>query len=725
MPIRKTIRTIRVGQTNRQYNRRKGGRKRAVSEFGWSLLFALIVALLWITNSGLWSAAAWKIPAIYHGDGLQMLGWIKAAAEGDYQVFGSSFITRLGAPFEANWNDYPMYEKPFTILIGYIARITGLYVASNIGMLLCHMSAAIGFFLAARWLRWNRWWSGVAAVVFGLQYYLSFRGLGHLLLALPYTLPFALISTWLITRNRPIVSRSRNWWLCIVIGFVMGASNPYFLYIYLQLIAFALLAQLLRGVCRENLSVGICTIGAAALGFLAVHTGKLLIRFLAGPNMLAVHRHYGDSEIFALRPLELFLPFAEHRFAPFARLGQEYQNVLTYSQPESSAPYLGLIGAALLIWLVTVTLRTLVRGANAHSPVQFWQSLWVLVFSVVGGGNALLFLFGVDVFRASNRNSIFISALLLMWAVPHITRLTRSWRAPFRIGLGVATMACAAWDQLPGTQHVSRSELIDQQLQLDRQFASGLESRLPENGMVFQFPTVKFPEARLIEGRDAYSHSRLFLNSERLRLSFGSNKGRMDSSWQANVERLPPQEMLPRLEAYGFNVLVVDRAALTGLGNGFLNTLAKLGYSPAPNLSHPQFVAIPLRVHPTPTLPDLNSFTVLDYDDGWERFDISPSETHWKIKDEARLRLNPNLPVDTPLRLSFRIRIPIPGQVQVYLGGNALTSVAIPAGEFQARSVDFNRPDREMLLTIAARLPDNSDKIDEQITLSSLKLERR
>ena len=61
----------------------------------------------------------------------------------------------------------------------------------------------------------------------------------------------------------------------------------------------------------------------------------------------------------------------------------------------------------------------------------------------------------------------------------------------------------------------------------------------------------------------------------------------------------------------------------------------------------------------------------------------------------------------------------------MYLGGNALTSVAIPAGEFQARSVDFNRPDREMLLTIAARLPDNSDKIDEQITLSSLKLERR
>lgn len=723
MTLGKTARTNPVGEPVNQSSRRRT-LARIAREVGWAFLFATIVAVLWVTNSGLWSAAAWQIPAIYHGDGLQILGWIQAAAEGDYQVLGTSFISRLGAPFEANWNDYPMYEKPFCILLGYVARICGLYVAANIGMLFTHMSAAMGFYLAARWLRWNRWWSGVAAVVFALQYYLSFRGLGHLLLALPYALPFALLGSWLITRDRDIRHRSGNWWLCVVTGFVMGASNPYFLYIYLQLIVLALFAQILRGARRANLSTGAWTIAAAAVGFLVVHTGKLMIRLLAGPNMLAVHRHYGDSEIFALRPLEMLLPFAQHRFEPFARIGREYQNVLTYSQPESGAPYLGVIGVGLLIALLTVAIRGAVRGSS-KSPVQFWQSLWVIGFSVVGGGNALLFLFGVDVFRASNRNSIFISALLLMWIVPHLTRWTRSWKPLGRIALGTVMILFAAWDQLPGSGAVKRSGQIARQIELDREFATALELKLSDDAMVFQFPTVKFPEARLINGRDAYSHSRLFLNSRKLRLSFGSNKGRMDASWQANVERLAPREMILQLEAYGFRVMVVDRAALDGSGAAFLSTLAAMGYPAAADLEHPQFVAVPLRPVAEPALPDLNQFSFLDYDDGWERIDVDASETHWLIENEARLRLNPNLPIATPLRLSFSIRLPKAGVAQVYLGGKVLTSIPVEAGQFQSVVADFERPDREMLLTIAARLPDNSDKIDDQITLSALTLKRR
>jgi hypothetical protein len=692
-------------------------------ELGWAFLWSLVVAGLWITNSGLWVSEAWHLPAIYGGDGLQILGWIKGAAEGDYHVFGMSFISRLGAPFEANWNDYPMYEKPFTVLLGYVARVGGLYLAANLGMLLTHMTATIGFYLAARWFRWERWWCGVGAVVFGLQFYLSFRGQGHLLLALTYTLPFALLTTWLVSASRRMSRWSPNWGLCLTVDFVMGASSPYFLYLHLQLMALAMVTQWLRDARRDNLEAGVATMAAAAAGFLSVHTGMLLTRLFAGTNAMAVKRHYGDAEIFALRPMEMFLPPAGHRSDIFGRIGTEYQNVLTYVQPESGSPYLGIVGALLALAMVIQVLRGVARRQRTAGLLPFWQAIWILLFSVVGGGNALLFLFGVDTFRASNRNSVFIATAVLLWAVPRAARLTRGWRHPFQILLGGGVIMLAAWDQLPPNPRADNAKVVAAKVAADRSFVDQLESRLPKGATVFQLPVVKFPEARLVSELDPYDHLRLYLNGSKMRLSFGSNKGRMDAAWQLNVERLPPRDMIRRLESFGFHALVIDRGDLPHNGDALLQALAEIGYQPVPETGHPEFTAIRLRPTDQPLVPALNEFPFLDLDDGWERHDIGPDETHWRILNEARLRLNPSLPPGSRMRLSMDVKLPRSGLLQVYLGGEVLVSELQEGGEVRNLRVQFDRPERELVLTVAARSPDNSGKLDELLTFRSLALE--
>ena len=46
----------------------------------------------------------------YGGDSHGFLTFLRAASELDYLPFLSRTNFRLGAPFTANWNDYPMYE---------------------------------------------------------------------------------------------------------------------------------------------------------------------------------------------------------------------------------------------------------------------------------------------------------------------------------------------------------------------------------------------------------------------------------------------------------------------------------------------------------------------------------------------------------------------------------------------------------------------------------------
>jgi hypothetical protein len=80
----------------------------------------------------------------------------------------------------------------------------------------------------------------------------------------------------------------------------------------------------------------------------------------------------------------------------------------------------------------------------------------------------------------------------------------------------------------------------------------------------------------------AYEPFRPYLYSERLRFSFGTNKGRATSAqWPHSLEKLPLAQVVADVKARGFSALWIDRKAYPENSTILLENLQALGCGPA------------------------------------------------------------------------------------------------------------------------------------------------
>jgi hypothetical protein len=666
--------------------------KRLLTDLAVALLLALLASAIWITNADLWNRADWDLPVDYGGDSHQILGWIKAASEGDYHLLDIIYVSRLGAPFGANWNDYPMYEKAFTILLGIMARSLGLMAAANAGMMLTHALATASFYLACRWFRWHRIWSMVGALLFGFLYYNTMRSLGHLLLGLTYTIPWAVLSSWLIANRQRIPRFSRTWKFCLFTSFLMGISNPYYLNIYVQLVILSMVIVWFNGRRRDNLEAGFCCLVSAGAAFVFIHTGTLLFRFFAGTNPYALVRTYREAELYALRPIELFIPPRGHHFSWLSEIGFKFQ-VETFNQGEIFSPYLGLIGIGTLIALIGLSLHRLLRNRAQQIPLPFWQILWVLAYSVVGGVNCWLAFSGIGVFRASNRNSLFIAGLLLLWLVPQLRRLTKNWSIPKTAVCALILTTFAITDQLPYANREAKRPKILARMNADRTFSELLESNLPPESMVFQLPLAEFPEGHPVFEMDSYEHLRPYFFSHALRFSYGSNKGRSDSSWQAEISRLPARTMIERLESLGFGALIINRKGYPDKGAALLFLLDRMGYQARVENGTGDMVALLLRPVKEPELPRIDTHPINNYGQLWRRLDMDEDNVHWLNLRDAEIQINHAAIKSSRAHFAAQVRVPTDRTIYFTVGKKVLHKQALTMDVTHEVTFDFDLAD--------------------------------
>ena len=165
---------------------------------------------------------SWSRPMAYSGDANGFLTFLRAASELDYLPFFSRTNFRLGAPYTANWNDYPMYESLLTFLLGLIARWSNLGIASTFGVVLSHLTSAFSFYFCCRLLRFRREWAAAGALLWTFTYYHVTRasGLGHLVLSYDYTVPLGIVCCWLLAASKRIRIGGWAFWLCLGVGFV-------------------------------------------------------------------------------------------------------------------------------------------------------------------------------------------------------------------------------------------------------------------------------------------------------------------------------------------------------------------------------------------------------------------------------------------------------------------------------------------------------------------------
>src|ERR1700719_654351 len=130
------------------------------------LLFAVITTS-WCSANSMWNTAAWNLPSAYLGpdrgrsksDVLLHLAFIRAARDGHFVPVRSKIVPELGAPYEGNWNDWPIIEEFPIYAMGLMARSLGIFAALNLALLGCHFLAGLTFYFVSRYRGVGTVWS--------------------------------------------------------------------------------------------------------------------------------------------------------------------------------------------------------------------------------------------------------------------------------------------------------------------------------------------------------------------------------------------------------------------------------------------------------------------------------------------------------------------------------------------------------------------------------------
>jgi hypothetical protein len=574
----------------------------------------LLTAVIWCWQHNRLSLASWCLPLDYAGDSLEILARFKAAAEGDLKPFESHVIHRLGAPFMANWNEYPGSDDITNYGMGVVARVVGVFAASNLASLLAYLTAAAAFYFCARLLRVRWEWAAVGALLFAFSFFDLFRRLPHLWLTFTGTVPLALFTCAIVAAGRRTAIRPSWRWLCYGTAVLLGATNPYNLYLYLQLLAWALLAAWLRSRWSPNVRLGLGCMAVAVCVFAAIHARMRISVVDEGAAPLLV-RNYAGTEIYGLKPIELFVPPSVHRLGWLAALGSRYVRWTDWRGEEFS-PYLGIVGGVGLIWLLGLFAVRVLRQRRPL-PGRALPALWILLFSAVGGINGILaFYLGLNVFRASNRNSVFLLALALFFVVGRLSRLTRTWPAGWRVAVAGLVAVVGLWDHLPRRQQAPERQALEDRVAEDLRFGGQIEAKLGTNAMVFQLPVLDFPEDLPMLHVNEYDHFRLYLATRTLRFSYGELKNRARDAWQHDCQRMAPAALVDALESYGFSALYINRQGYADNADKLLADLAAAGRADV--IEEPSRHQVIVRLQPA-AKPEPPLARNLMFGQGWNR----------------------------------------------------------------------------------------------------------
>jgi phosphoglycerol transferase len=633
-------------------------------------LLLLVTALVWAGYYRVWTLEDWQLPTDYVGDAHEILARLKAASEGDTWPLLPQVIERLGAPFGAQWSGYPTPDKPLMLALGALANAIGVFAAANAGLLLAQLTAALAFYVTARWLRCRWEWAFAGALLFAYTYHTFHRGLPHFSFVFTWTVPLGLLAVWLVAQSKRLEWRSRGAALCLGIAVAFGVSTPYNLLFWGQLLVWAMIAQWFGTRRRVNLEIGFAA-GVIALLAFFITNAEVWLHVQERDGLPLLTRNYGGTERYALKPMEMFIPPQFHRLDLMAFFGHRYTRWSEW-RGEAYLPYLGIAGIVGMLWLLGVSVRRLLQRRAV--PGHALSMAWLLSYSTVGGlTNVVAFFVGIQVFRATNRVAVFISAIVLLFLVVRLSRLTVRWPAHWRWAAALGLAALGLVDQLPRRWPDDVYARMAADARSDLRFGRDLEKELPAGAMVFQLPVLGFPEvtppSRLVD----YELFRPYLTTEHIKFSYGAAKYRSFSRWQRDLENVSVETLVRRLETYGFSALYINRKGYDDRGEAILKELESLGYTRRLQSAGGHQIVVFLQPTEQPVMPIGRAFT---YGRGWHP---RPEDgLRWAGSEAALSFYNP---YDQPLTVDVKFELVAVSPRELSLELNGKTVAAIAAGD--------------------------------------------
>lgn len=566
----------------------------------------LVAAAIWMAATGKGSGAAWHTPAAYSVDALETLARFQLAHEQGAGLLLDPRADRLGAPSGADWSGYPLPDFPWYWLAGKLVGALGLVPASNVMLMLAHVMAVGAFFVTARVLGQRALCAAGGALLFGFCFSILHRGLSHHSFALAFTVPLAWLVVRLVSSSRVMLRRRAGLVLCAGIGIALGFANPYFIYLFGLMLAVALTVGFARRGRRSNWVAGLVAGGVCLATFAFAYWP-----FLRATATGLYARSAEQSSLYGLRLLDLVVPPPNHHLAPFGAWGRA---AAENHGGEPFAPYLGIVGAAGLLALFVGAAQALARRRRPAASAVWAAGL--LAFSIAGGINTWLAQLGLDQFRASNRYSVHLLVLALLFLGGWAARATRSWSRGARLAAVAAVVALGLGDQIPRRPSPEHRAALAAQHAADRETGAKLEAALPPGAAIFQLPVAVFPEQGPIQRMPDYEHLRLFLATRSLRFSYGQLAPSRSLVWQRNVARQSPAELIAALELAGFSAVQIHRAGFPDDALALTTALRSAGARPLVEAG-PHVI---YRLNPAPTSSSAMVHDPLAY----ERWDDAP-----------------------------------------------------------------------------------------------------
>ena len=542
-------------------------------------------------------------PAVYApGDDTFVYAIVKAVSQGEIGLFGSKQVRRLGAPFVANWNDYPWTEDFLHWVPGLIARVTGVTPALNLAYIGAFLLAACSFYGVGRYMRWRWQWCFAGAVLFSWSYYITHRSITHYTLIFYGSAPLWLLMCWWTASRRGIPLWTGRFWFSAAAVVLTAWNSAYYTALLLQLLALAIITRLVRRYPWRGFT-GPVLLGALCVALVAsMHLDTLMYQRQHGPNPAATIRYMSEVELYSLRIVDLFLPFY-HRWQPLEAIARGYAHRSMLSG-ELFATYLGFFGCVSLLWLFgRLAFDAMQAGRRRFSGLSL-HALWLTAYGTVGGLNMIPAIFGFYLFRSMNRVSILLLLLALLHAVQQLSRTTRRWPAWAAATAAAVVVAIGLWDQTP-VHTREHQDFQAARMTVDRRLGKLLEKRLGSGAMVFQLPVMRFPDSHPYHEMAGYDHLRPYIFSKTVRFSHGDNSGRATEEWRELVAWLPVAEQARQLALHGFSAVLIDCDGYADGAADLLQRYRELGYRTLRPANAGPFALVRLEPSAVPRAPVL------------------------------------------------------------------------------------------------------------------------
>jgi len=275
---------------------------------------------------------------------------------------------------------------------------------------------------------------------------------------------------------------------------------------------------------------------------------------------------------------------------------------------------------------------------------------WLLAYAAVGGlTNVVALVAEIQIFRATNRVAVFISALLLLFLMLRLSRLSGRLPRWASVAAALAVGALGLLDQIPRGLPASDRADIAARVKSDLALGRAMEAALPPGAKVFQLPVMGFPEVPPPGKLTDYELFRPYLTTKTLCFSYGAAKFRARSRWQRDLENVPAATLVERLERYGFAALHVNRKGYEDRAARLLEELTTLGYTRRLEGARGHQVVVLLNPSPAPVRPLGRGLT---FGQGWHpRFEDG---SRWANDDGVMSFYNP---YDRPLEVDLRFTL--------------------------------------------------------------------